>query len=1639
MNVQQLARQLRPFFASRTGQNMYAGHQLPLVDSTYDLGSNTYKWRYVYADNLVGGTISAHNHADVPGGGQLDWDQVWSDAVHDHSAAGEGGQLDWDSVWSDAVHDHTAAGEGGTLSYANLTSRTHVITGADHSVVGAQYDLVGLSAVNTLGVLTPSSSPGANTLIITDGDGRVQFEGIGIGAAPAADDAITMVDGAWIGCDVTSPNAVFNDTDDAVEVVVTSGAWEFRGAATSPSLKGGIAGNTIPAAANGCGILSGGDGANPHVMTGHYNVICGGIGGDIQKSSGVSDPWYCVITGGDRNQITGDTPQLGFIGGGYQNIITTSLGSGRDVICGGGQNTTTGIGYATVVGGESCHAAHYAFAGGGHDSHADGNYSMVLGGSDCTASGYNAIAYGRQVVAAGDYSMAIGRRALIAAAHDGAFLWADWTDADFNSVAAAEVAFRATGGVRFAYDDGSHVAFAIADTTGAVSVTHTGSAPTWTFNSKVRIDDDLEFVGAQQITTTADNLNIVPAGDLVLDPGGNNVNPGGSIEDDLGAYDTMWRTMYVAELYAPTIVAEDILSTIGGRIVVTPTTFLTSPLGSGAGDLTISCEHNNLADGEFVILMSSPGGVPQVEVLEIDSAPGGGGPYTYTVIRDEDGSGRNAWQSGDAVASLRKDVGQGYIDITSTSTVHADLGPSMTYYVRTATANWNDVKRVVQLGNLNGIVGYASDEFGLGIGQDLDVATIDLLVGATLDRTNGLRLWNTDLAVYDTGTLVFKVDASTPSLAMGATLPTGPLTNDGIWMGLDGSDWEFRVGTITSGALDAGMHWDGTALEIIGSVVVGPGLGLTLVDPVLHLTFDGSSPRTGATYDVSLYGHKGQVPSTESGDIVGWRGYTGKGVLLQEAQTNLCENPVFEVNVTDHWAFWEAGAGGAVARDTTMAYCGSASCKITAGTDSVQMSSSGHSVPDTQTIRFVVAVFVPTNYSGDDPTVFIYDTTTPATRATRTITERGEWVLVHQEWDNDTGGAVSCNGTVRNKADDSTSYFWFDWALVTVNESAPGYPFHGDMPGVTWSGTAHDSTSVWTPYSALEYTLPPRLFLDGSAGTIMIRAALSRWWNEYGTSWGRLFDIRYDGDNRVSITLRAGQDDINVAWEGNNNADQVMVETQTDSWEDFSFHTFVIRWDFTETNTIVEMTVDGGQVLRVTDADPFTNDATTLELGHYAATAPSNCLIDEFIITDEWLSDGQVRLFANATAPAYSTRGKYDLVLTTGDADDGKVVGCAQGIYGYDSSDVGVWALFTADQTWETVAVEAGDTIWGKPDGGVYWHWDLSVGTFTLYDSADAAQVVINTDGQLTAGAGTVILAAGGLSVTYDNNINFNYDFGAGDYAIIGVQDGFGLVIKNYTEGFDGDDDNNDIEIISDHGYIEVVTAEGHLKKMYAETAENLNNTTLALLIPASSDVDVSGAAINYAWGTRLETAELTATGAQVITTAATLQITGAPIAGTNVTITNPLGLFMSADLGLEGTIRRWDGSSFHDVYGYCPLTTALTNTGLDGDAVNIGSYIIGPTGDGGASYTYGYPSDATAIQVRLSAKWGAAADANLAYLRPNGGSVNEAGPVVRAHEANIHDDDTGTVALDSNGRAQLVIAGANTTAIFVYVLGYCI
>jgi len=77
-----------------------------------------------------------------------------------------------------AGHTH-AHGDLTGVSANQHHNQAHVITGADHSVTGDAMQVVGLSDADTIGLLTPSSSPGAASAILkTDASGNLSIQEI---------------------------------------------------------------------------------------------------------------------------------------------------------------------------------------------------------------------------------------------------------------------------------------------------------------------------------------------------------------------------------------------------------------------------------------------------------------------------------------------------------------------------------------------------------------------------------------------------------------------------------------------------------------------------------------------------------------------------------------------------------------------------------------------------------------------------------------------------------------------------------------------------------------------------------------------------------------------------------------------------------------------------------------------------------------------------------------------------------------------------------------------------------------------------------------------------------------------------------------------------------------------------------------------------------------------------------------------------------------------------------------------------------------------------------------------------------------------------------------------------------------------
>jgi hypothetical protein len=400
------------------------------------------------------------------------------------------------------------------------------------------------------------------------------------------------------------------------------------------------------------------------------------------------------------------------------------------------------------------------------------------------------------------------------------------------------------------------------------------------------------------------------------------LNPAGSAQIDLGDYNRKWRTLFASELYVEVLVAQSVMATIGGRIMVAPTTKLIADVNTYQSYIDV--KDNSIFAGDFIRLETAPNGLPQTEAMRVVSVPttitggfrynvlrkvdtpaiatliaaitstsattmdvstnilangnyvylrlttgpaietvqvasgpttitggyrytivrnvtgtgastwalgatvnytyrawtsgdavvslaGGSGTittfianmttgattmdvgssglvngrnyyfikstqyelvtvtsapttitggYRYTVTRNVNGGGAKAWSVGDAVLDQTQQAGRGYIDLTSTSTIHNHLGPTIAIYNRTGVNSWNDVKPVTALGNLRSFVDYTADTFGWGVGNDLTLSPTGGFSGMTGDAVNGLRQFNTITKMYNAGAEFSRLDTT---------------------------------------------------------------------------------------------------------------------------------------------------------------------------------------------------------------------------------------------------------------------------------------------------------------------------------------------------------------------------------------------------------------------------------------------------------------------------------------------------------------------------------------------------------------------------------------------------------------------------------------------------------------------------------------------------------------------------------------------------------------------------------------------------------------------------------------------------------------------------------------------------------------
>ena len=136
---------------------------------------------------------------------------------------------------------------------------------------------------------------------------------------------------------------------------------------------------------------------------------------------------------------------------------------------------------------------------------------------------------------------------------------------------------------------GANARLLASDASGYLQLVRAGAgvAPSYPLHSRnasgtqMRLDYDASNYSDFTVGSGG-NLTVAPSGDFLFDPVGNDILPVTNYDLNLGALSKKYLTLHAAELWVETLVAQNTIATIGGRILVGPTTTLTRDLASSA-------------------------------------------------------------------------------------------------------------------------------------------------------------------------------------------------------------------------------------------------------------------------------------------------------------------------------------------------------------------------------------------------------------------------------------------------------------------------------------------------------------------------------------------------------------------------------------------------------------------------------------------------------------------------------------------------------------------------------------------------------------------------------------------------------------------------------------------------------------------------------------------------------------------------------------------------------------------------------------------------------------------------------------------------------------------------------------------------
>jgi hypothetical protein len=404
---------------------------------------------------------------------------------------------------------------------------------------------------------------------------------------------------------------------------------------------------------------------------------------------------------------------------------------------------------------------------------------------------------------------------------------------------------------------------------GASSGTFTVNNPTINLNASTIQSNSASLNLYNTVTTTlnfagaATTLNIGAAtgtatlNNATVSLAGTRLGVVTAYNTDLGQLSKKFKSIYAAELVVQNLVTLDSQVTTDGAFLIAPSAQLIAAVATS--DTTVNVKRNNLQSGDILRFEESG----SLEFMRVTSGPSTvTGGYQYSVARNLDGTGANAWNAGDAALDTGQ-AGNGYWDIFSLhSTV--SVAPDFIYNATAAPAFSSN---------------YAASANWSPFGDSANVLNGAIYFGVQNTSWNNLYFNVTTAASYS-ATLVWEYWNGS---AWTSFTPTFVGNTNGDWKA---TGWQ-------------GFEWTASSLTSWASSTVNSQSAFWVRVRISAFTSWATTPQQSAR---RVYYNKGQVGPTQVlwkrnsstwnditehaafGELVGFYGYTAStvGIALGE-------------------------------------------------------------------------------------------------------------------------------------------------------------------------------------------------------------------------------------------------------------------------------------------------------------------------------------------------------------------------------------------------------------------------------------------------------------------------------------------------------------------------------------------------------------------------------------------------------------------------------------------------------------------------------------------------------------------------------------------------------------------------------------